>query len=119
MRHEMCLTRRGEVDSSTLPSCEDSLHQHIQRAHYQSGVWQRSLQRNPDVPEPTCHGWVRIEVGSLKIHWTWACCSRCIVRASCMSMQKRMPTRTVSMFAQWNQMHLYVPATDMWKSKTG
>ena len=31
-----------------------------------------------------------------------------------MSMQKRMCTRAVSL---WPQMHLYVPATDMWKSK--
>ena len=69
LRHEMFLTKRGEVDSSTLPSCEDSLQQHIQRANYQAGVWQRSLQRNLDVPEPTCHGWVRTEVGSLKIDW--------------------------------------------------
>ena len=69
LRHEMFLTKRGEVDSSTLPPCEDSLQQHIQRANYQAGVWQRSLQRNPDVPEPTCHGWVRTEVGSLKIDW--------------------------------------------------
>ena len=28
-----------------------------------------SLQRNPEVPKPTCHGWVRTEVGSLKIDW--------------------------------------------------
>ena len=69
LRHEMFLTKRGEVDSSTLPPCEDSLQQHIQRANYQAGVWQRSLQRNPDVPEPTCHGWVRTDVGSLKIDW--------------------------------------------------
>ena len=52
LRHEMFLTKRGEVASSTLPSCEDRLQQHIKRANYQAGVWQRSLQRNPDVPEP-------------------------------------------------------------------
>ena len=59
LRHVMFLTKRGEVDSSTLSPCEGSIQQHIQQANYQAGVWQRSLQRNPDVPEPTCHGWVR------------------------------------------------------------
>ena len=39
LRHEMFLSKRGEVDSSTLPPCEDSLKQHIQRANYQAGVF--------------------------------------------------------------------------------
>ena len=69
LRHEMFLTKRGKVDSSTLPPCEDSLQQHIQRANYQAGIWQRSLQRNPDVPEPSCHGWVRTAAGSLNLDW--------------------------------------------------
>ncbi len=34
-----------------------------------------------------------------------------------MAMQKRMLTRTVSLFGQWPHMHLYVPATDVQKSK--
>ena len=120
LRHEMFLTKRGEVDSSTLLPCEDSLQQHIQRANYQAGVWQRYLQRNPDVPEPTTHGWVRTEDGSLKIDWMQGhAAPDALVRASCMSMQNRMFTRAVSLFGQWPQMHLYVPATDMWKSKRG
>ena len=39
LRHEMFLLKKGEVDSSSLPPCEDSLKQHIQRANYQAGVW--------------------------------------------------------------------------------
>ena len=39
LRHEMFLSKRGEVDSSTLPPCEDSLKQHTQRANYEAGVW--------------------------------------------------------------------------------
>ena len=41
LRHEMFLSKSGEIDSSTLPPppCEDSLKQHIQRANYQAGVW--------------------------------------------------------------------------------
>ena len=31
-----------------------------------------SLQRNPNVPEPNCHGWIRTKVGSLKIDWMYA-----------------------------------------------
>ena len=36
-----------------------------------------------------------------------------------MSMQKIMFTRAVSLSGEWPQMHLYVPATDMGKSKRG
>ena len=39
LRHEMFLLKKGEVDSSSLPPCEDSLKQHIQRANYQARVW--------------------------------------------------------------------------------
>ena len=37
LRHVMFLTKRGEVDSSTFPPCEDSLLQHTHRANYQAG----------------------------------------------------------------------------------
>ena len=111
--HEMFLTKRDEVDSNTIPPCEDSLQLHIQ-SNYQAGVWHMSLQRNPYVPEPNCHGWFTEE-------WlnVWTLCSRCSVRTAFMSMQKRMLTRTVALFDQLPQMHLYVPATDVRKSKRG
>ena len=56
LRHEMFLSKRGEVDSSTLPPCEDSLKQHIQRANYQAGVWRGALLPMSDIPEPDGHG---------------------------------------------------------------
>ena len=64
LRHEMFLSKRVEVDSSTLPPCEDSLKQHIQRANYQAGVW-----RGPDIPEPDGHGWIKRADGGLDLDW--------------------------------------------------
>ena len=69
LRHEMFLLKRGEVDSSTLPPCEDSLTQHIQRANYQAGVWRRALQQMPDIPEPNGYGWVKRADGGLDLDW--------------------------------------------------
>ena len=116
LRHEMFLTKRGEVDSSTLPPCEDSLQHHIQRTNYQAGVWQMSLQRNPDVPEPTCHGWVRTEVGSLKIDRMHghAAPDAVLELLACQYKRECLPEQCPCLGNG-----KYVPATDMWKSKTG
>ncbi|KAG1714147.1 Cytosolic non-specific dipeptidase [Nymphon striatum] len=35
----ICFPKRGKVDSSALPLCDDSLMQHIRRANYQTGIW--------------------------------------------------------------------------------
>ena len=59
LRHEMFLSKRGEVDSSTLPPSVDSLKQHIQRANYQAAVWRGALLLMPDIPEPDGHGWIK------------------------------------------------------------
>ncbi|KAG1684003.1 Serine/threonine-protein kinase NIM1 [Nymphon striatum] len=39
----ICFPKRGKVDSSALPLCDDSLMQHIRRANYQAGIWSKSL----------------------------------------------------------------------------
>ena len=69
LRHEMFLSKRGEVDSSTLPPCEDSLKQHIQRANYQAGVWRGALLPMPNIPEPDGHGWIKRADGGLDLDW--------------------------------------------------
>ena len=69
LRHEMFLSKRGEVDSSTLPPCEDSLKQHIQRANYQAGVWRGALLPMPDIPEPDGHGWIKRADEGLDLDW--------------------------------------------------
>ena len=70
LRHEMFLSKRGEVDSSThTHPCEDSLKQHMQRANYQAGVWRGALMPMPDIPEPDGHGWIKIADGGLDLDW--------------------------------------------------
>ena len=69
LRHEMFLSKRGEVDSSTLPPCQNSLLHHIKRANYQAGIWQRSLEAMPDIPDANENGWIKSEHGSLHPHW--------------------------------------------------
>ena len=69
LRYEMFLAKRGEVESSLLPPCEDSLLKHARRANYQVGVWRRSLERNPDIPDAAGHGWTKGDDGFLNIDW--------------------------------------------------
>lgn len=66
--YEMFFARRGEVDSSALPPCEESFLQHTRRANYQAGIW-RCLASKPDVPEPDNHGWTRAADSMLHIDW--------------------------------------------------
>ena len=40
-----------------LPPTNDELMQHIRRANYQSMVWKRSLERDPEIPNPDGYGW--------------------------------------------------------------
>jgi len=69
LRHELFLSKQGDVDSSMLPPCEDSLIQHIHRANYQVGVWRRALEPMPDVSPANGYGWVLTDDGALKIDW--------------------------------------------------
>ena len=40
-----------------MPPTKDELIQHLKRANYQSFVWKRALQVNPDIPSPVGNGW--------------------------------------------------------------
>lgn len=69
LRHALFFAKRGEVESSLLPPCEDSLMKHVMRANYQALVWRRSMESNPSVPNPVGHGWSRGDDGVLTIDW--------------------------------------------------
>ena len=68
MRYEIFRAKQGGISSAQLPPCKDALMQHTKRANYQAAIWRRSLQRFPDVPDPTDHGWELIN-GNLTIRW--------------------------------------------------
>ncbi|KAJ8251972.1 hypothetical protein COCON_G00212840 [Conger conger] len=69
LRYQLFCTRRGEVESSQLPPCEDCLFMHSIRANYQAAIWRRSLQTQPSVPSPKDHGWTTDDQGQLEIQW--------------------------------------------------
>lgn len=43
--------------SSGLPPTKNCLSKHTERANYQTAIWKRALQANPEVPSPVGHGW--------------------------------------------------------------
>lgn len=57
LRYHMFCTKKGRVEPHQLPPCADALNKHVLRANYQTAVWRRSLQANPEVPSPKDHGW--------------------------------------------------------------
>ncbi|KAG0710079.1 hypothetical protein GWK47_023547 [Chionoecetes opilio] len=69
LRYELFCARRGEVESSQLPPCEDCLFMHALRANYQAAIWRRSLQSQPFVANPTDCGWMTDEDGKLAVNW--------------------------------------------------
>lgn len=69
LRYQIFCARRGEVDSSQLPPCEDCLSMHILRANYQAAIWQRCLEPSPSVPSPKDCGWTTDADGNLVVEW--------------------------------------------------
>lgn len=67
-RYNLFRSKRGVVESSQLPPCHDSLLQHIARANYQTAVWRRTLDANPDIPSPVGMGWLE-QGGRLEPLW--------------------------------------------------
>ena len=70
LRYQLFRAKQGDLHSWQLPPCEDCLHLHALRANYQAGIWQRTLERFPSIPEPhEGHGWSVDDDGKLVIHW--------------------------------------------------
>lgn len=68
LHYRLFCLKRGDVDSSQLPPCSDTLHKHCLRANHQADVWRRSLQNHPTIPSPVGRGWC-MEVNTLTIDW--------------------------------------------------
>ena len=56
-RYKLFCAKNGEIESSQLPPCKDTLRKHILRANYQAAVWRRCLEASPLIPSPHGHGW--------------------------------------------------------------
>jgi hypothetical protein len=69
LQYQLFRAKKGEIDSSQLPPCEDCLQQHSLHANYQAAVWRKSLEQNPNIPSPESgHGWV-LEDDHLVVEW--------------------------------------------------
>ena len=70
MRYQLFRIKNGDVDSSQLPPCKDSLKMHAVRANYQAAIWQRSLNNNATIQNPVdCSGWTLDDQRELTINW--------------------------------------------------
>ena len=69
LRYQLFCAKRGELDSSQLPPCEDCLFMHSLRANYQACIWRRCLQANLVPPHPKLNGWKLDEDGGLSVDW--------------------------------------------------
>ena len=69
LRYQLFCARRGEIESSQLPPCEDCLFMHALCANYQAAIWRRCLQAQPFVPSPMDCGWTLDEESDLAIVW--------------------------------------------------
>ena len=67
LRHQLFVTRATQSDQ--MPPTQDALRQHVLRANYQAGVWQRALEREPAIPGPAGHGWSLTSDQELSIAW--------------------------------------------------
>ncbi|KAK5645586.1 hypothetical protein RI129_006886 [Pyrocoelia pectoralis] len=69
LRYNLFRSKRGKIDSSQLPPCENVLRLHAKRANYQAFVWRQCLV--PIVQEISLqdHGWTTDEEGNISITW--------------------------------------------------
>ena len=68
LRYQLFRVKKGDVDSSQLPPCQDTRLLHGMRANYQACLWKRCLQQEMDTPSPEGHGWM-IEDGQNVVDW--------------------------------------------------
>ena len=55
LRYWLFCPKKGNIDSTQLPTCADCLIKHASRVNVQAGFWKRSLQRCQGTPTPI--GW--------------------------------------------------------------
>ena len=57
-----------KVKTENLPPTENALYQHTRRALFQAGIWAKSTENNPHIPNPCDHGW-KLEEGMYVPVW--------------------------------------------------
>lgn len=57
LRYSLFCAKKGFIESHLLPPCKQALDKHIQRASYQATIWKKALEAEPNIPDPTLHGW--------------------------------------------------------------
>ena len=68
LRYAIFRAKHGKIESHKLPSCQDSLKNHILRANYQCFLWRKCLEQSPDIPDLEDQGW-KCENGIVSCIW--------------------------------------------------
>ena len=55
-------------EENAMPPNRDSFYKHIQLANFQSAIYKRCLQQDPDIPSPVGHWW-KMNNNALGIDW--------------------------------------------------
>ena len=66
-----CSAPNKQTLKDKLPPCADCLYKHCQRASYQTAVWKRALDAEPEIPSPIGKGWIQDkgDATTLAIDW--------------------------------------------------
>lgn len=92
LRYLLFCTKSSEMQSSPLPPFRDCLQMHIHREDYQAAVWRQCLEGQPDIPEPSGHGWKTDDKGMLLIDSVNLCLSSCSNTATVYVISRHLGT---------------------------
>jgi len=67
-RYKLFCAKQGKIEAFRLPPCADCLNKHAQRACYQTAIWKRGLDCNPEIPTPVGKGW---ELNNQELVFDW------------------------------------------------
>ena len=56
--YQLLRVKKGDVDSSHLPPCQETFMIHAMRVNYQACIWKMYLEQESDTPIPEVHDWM-------------------------------------------------------------
>ena len=60
--------KKSMLDPCMLPPTKGELELHIKRVNCQAFIWEKAVEREPDIPSPVGHGW-DVKDGYLEVVW--------------------------------------------------
>ena len=68
LRYQLFRVKKGDVDSSQVQHCQDTIILYAMQANYQALIWKWCLEQETETPSPEGHGWM-IEDSQIVIDW--------------------------------------------------